>query len=228
MKVAAIQSNYIPWKGYFDIINSVDLFIFYDDVQYTRRDWRNRNLIKTPNGLKWLTIPVSSKRTLKICEVEIQNINWQKKHWQSIVHNYSKTKYFKEYQYFFEDIYLHTAWKSLSEFNQFVIKKISREILYIKTEFCDSRKYNLKHSKENRVLEFLKKCSATEYLCGPSAKTYLKEDFLKENGIKLFWMDYSGYLEYRQLYPPFNHYVSIIDLIFNEGPNAINYMKSFK
>ena len=227
MKVAAIQSNYIPWKGYFDMINSVDLFVFYDDVQYTTRDWRSRNQIKTSNGLKWLTIPVSSKRTQKIYEVKIPDNYWQKKHWQSIVHNYSKAKYFKQYKSFFEEIYLQTTWKNLSQFNQFVIKKISREILDIQTEFIDSREYNLIGTKEERILDLLTKCSATEYLSGPSAKSYLKEDFLQQKGIELIWMDFNEYPEYNQLHPPFQHYVSIIDLIFNEGSSSKNFMKSF-
>jgi len=227
MKVAAIQSNYIPWKGYFDMINSVDLFVFYDDVQYTTRDWRSRNQIKTSNGLKWLTIPVSSKRTQKIYEVKIPDNYWQKKHWQSIVHNYSKAKYFKQYKSFFEEIYLQTTWKNLSQFNQFVIKKISREILDIQTEFIDSREYNLIGTKEERILDLLTKCSATEYLSGPSAKSYLKEDFLQQKGIELIWMDFNEYPEYNQLHPPFQHYVSIIDLVFNEGSNSKNFMKSF-
>lgn len=227
MKVAAIQSNYIPWKGYFDIINSVDLFVFYDDVQYTNRDWRSRNQIKTSDGLKWLTIPISSNRTQKIYEVEISSNYWQEKHWRSIIHSYSKTKYFKQYKAFFEDIYLRKTWQNLSQFNQFVIKKISREILVIQTEIIDSREYNLIGTKEARILDLLIKCSATKYLSGPSAKSYLKEDYLEKNGIELIWIDYDGYPEYSQLYPPFQHYVSIIDLIFNEGPNIKKYMKSF-
>ncbi len=227
MKVAAIQSNYIPWKGYFDMINAVDLFVFYDDVQYTKRDWRSRNQIKTSDGLKWLTIPISSNRTQKIYEVEITDNYWQEKHWQSIIHNYSKAKYFKQYKSFFEKIYLQTSWRNLSQFNQFVISKISCEILDIQTEFIDSREYNLIGTKEERVLDLLIKCSATKYLCGPSAKSYLKEDFLQQKGIELIWMDYDGYPEYFQLHPPFQHYVSIIDLIFNEGSNSKNFMKSF-
>ncbi|MCF6333156.1 MAG: WbqC family protein [Draconibacterium sp.] len=227
MKVAAIQSNYIPWKGYFDIINSVDLFVFYDDAQYTHKDWRNRNQIKTPTGLQWLTIPIGSNRSQKIYEIQIINSYWQKKHWQSIVHNYSKAKYFRTYKIFFEQLYLEYKWTNLSSFNQFVIKKISREILNINTTIEDSRKYYLKGNGKERVLDLLLKCNAAEYLCGPSAKSYLKEEFLQHEKIKLIWVNYDSYPEYNQLYPPFNHYVSIIDLIFNEGPNARYFMKSF-
>jgi 6-pyruvoyl-tetrahydropterin synthase len=226
MKVAILQSNYIPWKGYFDIINAVDLFVFYDDVQYTTRDWRNRNRIKTPNGTKWLTVPVDGTRSKRICDVNICNDNWQQKHFKSIVMNYSKAKYFKSYISFFEEIYLNNVWEKLSEFNQYFIKRIYTDILKNSgTEFKSSCDFNLSGTKEARLLELLKKCSATEYLSGPSAKSYINEANFLKDGIKVIWMDYNNYPEYSQLYPPFNHFVSIIDLIFNTGPNANKYMK---
>ena len=227
MKVAAIQSNYIPWKGYFDMINLADLFVFYDDVQYTKKDWRNRNLIKTPNGLIWLTVPCNSTREQKIFEVEITNSGWQTKHWRSIELNYSKAPFFNRYKSVFKEVYFLKSWEFISELNQYLIKFISKEILKSKTHFADSRIYGLTGRKEERVLDLLKKCGATEYICGPSAKSYINEKIFLKEGIKIKWMDYSGYPEYRQLYPPFCHEVSIIDLIFNEGPEAGRFMKSF-
>src|SRR5579875_99675 len=104
--VAIIQSSYIPWKGYFDIINDVDEFIFLDDVQYTVRDWRTRNRIKTANGSMWLTVPAGSNRNRLICDVTIEDSSWQKRHWQTIRHNYSRAPYFREYESFFEELYL--------------------------------------------------------------------------------------------------------------------------
>ena len=227
MKVAVIQSNYIPWKGYFDIINAVDLFIFYDDVQYTHRNWRNRNLIKTPAGLQWLSIPCGTNTKRCIYEVTISNGPWQKKHWHAIELNYSRARYFKEYRPFFENIYLKNTWQNLSEFNQYLIKKISKEILNIDTVFKDSKDFRPVGKKEARILDLLKKCKATEYICGPLAKNYINEENFQSAGIKLEWMDYNGYPQYNQLFPPFSHNVSIIDLIFNEGPHATAYMKSF-
>lgn len=227
MKVAAIQSNYLPWKGYFDIINSVDLFVFYDDVQYTVKDWRNRNRIKTLHGPKWLTVPCSSSRNQLICEVEISDSHWQKKHWKSLIHNYRKAPYFEEYAPLMEEIYIGRRWKYLSELNQYLIRKISADILHINTRFEDSRQYRLQGVKEDRVLDLLYRCGATSYVSGPSAKAYIQEERFAKAGIDLIWMDYSGYPEYDQLYPPFEHQVSIIDLIFNEGPRACEYMLSF-
>ena len=224
-KVAILQSNYIPWKGYFDTIRSVDLFIFHDDLQYTKGDWRNRNKIKTPNGIKWLTIPCGTNEKRLICEVEITDHSWQKQHWNLIQMSYKKSEYFSVYKSFFEDIFLGENWKNLSDFNQTIIKKISKEILNIDTEFDDSRRYELKEKKGDRVIELLKKANAEYYLSGPAAKDYINEKVFKENNISLEWMDYSNYPEYTQLYPPFEHFVSIIDLIFNEGPNTLNFMK---
>lgn len=228
MKVATIQSSYLPWKGYFDIINAVDLFIFYDDVQYTKRDWRNRNRIKTSAGVKWLTIPCVANCDQLIYEVSLKDHHWQQKHWRAITHNYSRAKYFKHYEDFFESIYIGRTWHNLSELNQYVIKKISSEILHIDTRFEDSRNYSHTGKKEKRVLDLLSRCGATSYLCGPSARSYINEDHFSAANIELLWMDYTGYPAYQQLYPPFDHQVSIIDLIFNKGPQATAFMKTFE
>ncbi len=227
-RVAILQSNYIPWKGYFDIINKVDLFIFHDDLQYTKDDWRNRNKIKTNNGVEWLSIPCGRNEKRLICEVDLKDIKWQKKHWNKIYIHYNKTRYFNDYENIFKEIYLNKKWQNLSDINQFIIKEISHKILGIKTEFDDSRKYNLKKSKSDRVIELLKKVDATLYLSGPSAKNYLDVTKLKRAGIEIEWMDYSGYPEYKQCFPPFEHSVTMLDLIFNEGPDFYKLMKSFK
>jgi len=225
-KVAIIQSSYIPWKGYFDMIRNVDLFVFYDHVQYTKKDWRSRNYIKTPKGKKWLTVPCGYDTNRKIYEVELKDHSWQKSHWDSIKQNYKKAKYYWKYKAFFERIYLERKWNTLSEFNQSTIKEITSKLLGAKTVIEDSRKYNIQNSKEEGVKEILEKCEADIYLCGPSARSYLSQNFIESIRSKFVWMDYDGYPEYNQLYPPFDHYVSIIDLIFNEGENAVQYMKT--
>ena len=121
--VVILQSNYIPWKGYFDLIHDADLFIFYDDLQYTKNDWRNRNKIKTEQGLKWLTVPVGIDLNRLIYEVDIKDHTWQKKHWEIIKQSYSKCKYFSNYKSFFENIYLEQEWLNLSAMNQGIVKK---------------------------------------------------------------------------------------------------------
>lgn len=206
----------------------VDEFIFHDDLQYTKGDWRNRNRIKTSSGLAWLTIPCGSSEQRLICEVEIRDNDWQRKHWAKISQSYHKSPFFKKYSPFFEDIYLNKRWHSLSELNQYIIKNISLKIFNIKTVFSDSRSYNLQLRKQDRVLELLTKVGADYYLSGPAAKNYLNIDLFLENNIQLEWMDYSNYPVYNQLFPPFEHFVSIIDLIFNEGSNSKKFLKSFK
>src|SRR6266542_1166967 len=134
-KVAILQSSYIPWKGYFDLINLVDEFILFDDMQYTRRDWRNRNIIKTPKGPIWLTIPVEVKGKYyqKIKDTIISDPNWGKTHWATVVHNYSKARYFAMYREVFENLYLNSEEKFLSRVNYLFLSAIC-EILGIKTK----------------------------------------------------------------------------------------------
>lgn len=219
-KVAVIQSNYIPWKGYFDIIHDADLFIFHDDLQYTKNDWRNRNKIKTAQGTTWLSIPVGTREDRLICEVELNDSSWNRKHWNMIKQFYSKAPYFKKYLSFFEHVYLDSNWTNLSQLNQFLIHGISKEFLGIQTEFMDSRAFNLKLKKMDRLIELLQAANATLYISGPSAKAYIDENIFSQAGIKLIYKDYSGYPEYQQLFPPFEHAVSILDLLFNCGPDA--------
>lgn len=227
-RVALVQSNYIPWKGYFDLINMVDEFILFDDVQYTKRDWRNRNKIKTSNGVSWLTIPVEVKNKYyqKIKDTKISDKKWGKNHWNKIVACYSKAEYFKDYKDLFEEIYTNNEIEYLSQINYKFIKAIC-EILNITTKISFSSDYGIIEGKTERLIDLCYKVNATEYFSGPSAKNYIEKKNFDEKEIKLNWMDYSGYNEYKQLYPPFDHFVSIIDLIFNEGNKALKFMKSF-
>lgn len=227
-KIAVVQSNYIPWRGYFDLINSVDEFILYDDVQYTRRDWRNRNTIKSAAGVIWLTIPVEVKGKYfqKIRDTVVADKKWAHDHWRSVVHNYSKAAYFSEYEELFQDLYLGSEETLLSQINYRFIMAICR-ILGITITISWSMDYQLSGDKTERLVNLCRQAGATNYISGPAAKAYLDESLFEREGISVAYMDYSGYREYAQLYPPFQSQVSIIDLIFNEGPNAVNYLKSF-
>jgi len=227
-KIAIVQSNYIPWKGYFDMINMVDEFILFDDMQYTRRDWRNRNRIKTQNGLQWLTVPVKVKGKYfqKIYETEISEPGWGEKHWKTISYNYSRAKYFDEYKDLFEQLFLGLDEKYLSTINFRLLSTICK-ILGISTKISWSMDYEILDGKTERLVHICKQVNATEYISGPAAQDYIDEKLFKEAGIKLSYMDYSDYPPYSQLFPPFVHEVSVIDLIFNEDLNARKFMKSF-
>lgn len=228
-KVAILQSNYIPWKGYFDIIDQVDDFIFFDNMQYTKNDWRNRNKIKTKRGALWLTIPCETKGHIiegrKISETKITDKRWAKKHWKSICNAYAKAPYFKDYKAYFEKLYKECESEDyLCQVNyKFIIAIL--KLLNIKTKLHYDRDYELIDGKTERLIDVLQKVGATHYLSGPSAKDYIDEKLFEKAGIELLWMDYSGYKEYPQLFPPFEHNVSILDLIFNTGEDAIKYIR---
>jgi hypothetical protein len=224
MKVAVIQSNYIPWKGYFDIIHDVDLFVFYDDVQYTTNDWRNRNRINTPNGLIWLTVPVGTDSNRLICEVQLPDRRWATKHWKTIEQCYSRAPHFRRYRDFFADVYTARHWPTLSELNQFLIKAISRDILGITTQFEDSRTFCPQGSRLERLLDLLTKIGASTYVSGPSARDYINPDAFRAANIDLVYKSYEGYPEYNQRCKPFVHAVSIIDLLFNVGLDATHHI----
>ena len=222
--VAILQSNYIPWKGYFDIVHDVDLFIFFDDVQYTRRDWRNRNKLKTPRGPDWLTIPTTGNREQLIRDVRLSDPKWQSSHWQTIKQFYGKAPFFALYQELFADVYLGHKWSHLSALNQYLIQLISYQVLGIDTEFVDSTIYEATLTKQERILELLRKCEATHYLSGPAAKSYIDETRFEAAGVGLTWKDYSGYPEYSQFHGKFAHEVSILDLLFHTGADAPWYI----
>lgn len=227
-KIAISQSNYIPWKGYFDLINKVDEFILYDDAQFTRRDWRNRNKIKTAQGVQWLTIPVDVKGKYfqKINETKISDKNWSTKHWQQIKHNYSKAKNFKNYKDLFEELYFNCEEQYLSKINYKFIITINR-ILGIKTKIRFSDEFEIYGNQTEKLLNICKQCKANIYISGPAAKNYFDEQLAKKENIQVHWMNYENYEEYTQLYKPFEHGVSILDLLFNTDPIAY-IKKNFK
>lgn len=219
-KVVILQSNYIPWKGYFDLINDADEFIFYDDVQFTKNDWRNRNLIKTAQGLHWLSVPVGSDGNRLVCHVEIKDNSWQIKHYKTLVANYGKSPFFEIYQPFLKEIYIDNQWKNLSDLNQFIIRSVSNRFLGIDTVFRDSREMIALGKKQERLLEILRQVDARTYISGPAAKSYIDPAGFEADKIELVWKDYSGYPAYPQKHLQFEHGVSIFDLLFNVGPKA--------
>jgi hypothetical protein len=227
--IAIVQSNYIPWKGYFDLINSVDEFVLFDDMQYTRRDWRNRNKIKTANGVKWLTIPVQAKGkyTQAIRDVIVADADWATKHLKSIVVNYARSDFFADFSKIIEQTYLEASHlKTLSEINYLFIQTVCG-ILGILTEISWSWDYELENDKNLRLVSICKQAAAKHYISGPAAKTYLNDELFAAEDIAVSYFDYNQYPEYKQLYPPFDHHVTILDLIFNTGKNAKTFMRSF-
>jgi hypothetical protein len=228
-----VQSSYIPWKGYFDLINLVDEFILFDDRQYTKRDWRNRNRIKTARGVRWLTIPVAVKGrfTQRIDEVVVSDTDWANRHWDTLVQSYATAPCFKPQRALLEHLYLDCASKQqrLSDINRMFIDAVC-ERLGIKTRISRSADYALPVDIERsrRLVELCRAAGAGAYLSGPSARSYIDETEFEQAGISLEYMNYDGYPEYPQLHPPFDHQVTVLDLLFNVGHEAPAYMKSFR
>lgn len=225
-KIAVLQSNYIPWKGYFDLIASVDEFIIYDEMQYTKNDWRNRNKIKTTNGLEWITIPVRVESlTQRICDTQIFDKKWVKKHIATLQTNYAKASCFSNTKDFVFGLYEEASKEEkLSNVNYIFIKGIC-DFLNIKTKISFSTDYHLGVGKSERLINLCQQAKASVYLSGPSAKDYIDVNLFNENKIELEWIDYSGYKVYNQLNPPFEHGVTILDLIFNEGKDSRVFLK---
>ena len=230
--MAAIQSNYIPWKGYFDIINKVDKFILYDDVQYTPKNWRNRNRLKTPNGLKWLTVPVSADdqvaRADRLINVmKVTNDNWPDQHWAFIQSNYARSQHFDSLKNEIKDMYMEAKkFSYLSEINMHFIRAIC-SILEIGTEICFSTDFPLtKVGKSERPLELAVMAGADVFVTGgTAAEYYILEDW-SNAGVEVEFFEYDGYKKYWQQFPPFEHGVSILDLLFNTGADAKNHLLS--
>jgi hypothetical protein len=226
-RVAIVQSSYIPWKGYFDLIRRVDEFILYDDVQYTRRDWRSRNRIKTKDGLLWLTIPVIVKgRYLQaIKDTQIADSDWRRQHLRSIEAAYARAPYYRVHRDWLASLYREHSSRWLTEVNHHFISAIC-EVLGLGTRLTSSLSYTLSGSRTERLVDLCRQAGATGYLSGPSARSYIDSDAFAAAGIQLEYIDYEGYPEYPQLYPPFVHQVSVLDLLFHTGPDALRYLQT--
>ncbi len=224
--VAILQSNYIPWKGYFDMIAAVDEFILFDDMQYTRRDWRNRNQIKTPQGVQWLTVPVlvKGKYHQKIRDTEIDGLDWAGAHWKALEQNYRRSPHFAEVAAWLQPLYLEARYNHLSEMNRSFIEAVCR-YLGIGTRITNSWDYTLADGKTERLASLCAQAGGDEYISGPAAKDYVDEQVFDAMGIKLTWFDYSGYPEYPQLWGEFAHGVTVLDLLFNCGKDASRFMR---
>jgi WbqC-like protein family len=223
-KIAILQSNYIPWKGYFDVIAAVDEFILYDDMQFTKNDWRNRNQIKTQSGVQWLSVPVGQNIKRRIRDVQIPDSGWQTKHWKTIHANYAKSAFFDEIATWLEPIYLKEKHGNLSELNRRLIEAICG-YLQITTKIKNSWDYELGEGKSERLVNLCRQAGANAYLSGPAAKAYINEQIFAEAAIKLEWFSYDAYPIYPQLWGDFVHGVSIVDLLFNCGKTSPQFMK---
>ena len=226
-RIAISQSNYLPWKGYFDLIRSVDTFVLYDEVQYTRRDWRNRNRIKTAQGAAWLTVPVQVKGrfTEPISSIVVSDDKWPAIHWSSMRHAYARAKWFEEYSGPFAAYLNASPPAHLSQINRDLLEIVMAE-LRICTPLKWSYEFPESHAgRSERLLSICLAAGADTYVSGPAARAYLDESLFEDNGVEVQWFSYDGYPPYGQCHGEFVHDVSVIDLLFNTGPEAGQYLE---
>lgn len=224
MKVGIIQSCFVPWRGYFDFINDVDLFVFLDSVQYTKRDWRNRNRFKVAQGAVWVTVPVQKAPRGQLIQDTLIDYdqNWIEKIGGLLDNSYRRAPYYDRYRDAFMEI-LQREFKMLSELNITLTHWLMGE-LGISTETVMSKDLDSHGVKTDLLLDILKTVGASHYLSGPSAKDYLDHEAFRKAGIGLSYKNYE-YDEYPQLFHPFDGQVTVIDLLFNCGPKAPDHMK---
>jgi len=223
VNVVILQPSYIPWRGYFGQIRRADLFIFYDDVQYDKHGWRNRNQIKTAQGKQWLTIPVHSKGVTEGIPIKDVRIDWSrpwgKNHLKALTFAYNKTPYFRDYLSLLESFYARRD-ECLADFTIETTILLSRELGITSTRFLRSSDLpGIQGVKTDRLIQILKQVGASHYLSGPSARDYIEQEKFDGAGITLEYMEYN-YPEYPQLYLPFDPYVTILDLLFMTGKDA--------
>jgi hypothetical protein len=224
-RIAIVQSNYIPWKGYFALIAAVDQFVLYDDMQYTRRDWRNRNRIKTPTGLQWLSVPVLVKGRYEqtIRDTLIDGNGWADRHWKALQLNYRRAAHFEATTTWLEPLYRqpHTHLWAL---NRLFIEALCQR-LDIGTRLSASWDYRLEGERSERLASICAQAGADVYVSGPAARGYLDEAAFERRGIEVQWFSYDGFAEYPQLWGAFEHHVSVLDLLFNCGDDASRHLR---
>jgi hypothetical protein len=229
MKVVILQPSYIPWRGYFDQIRRADLFIFYDDVQYDKRGWRNRNQIKTSQGKQWLTIPVHSKGAREGIPINLIKIDWSKpwskNHLKALTFAYAKAPHFRSFLPWLESVYMRRD-ELLVDFTVDTTIELARKLGISHTQFMRSSELdNIDGRRTDRLVQILTCVGASHYITGPSARNYIEQHKFDAVGITLEYLEYN-YPEYPQLYPPYDPFVTILDLMFMTGAEALKYIDS--
>lgn len=227
MRISIIQSCYIPWKGFFDLIGRCDEYVIYDRMQFVKRHWHNRNRIRTANGLEWLTIPVVTKGRFDqaIDDVLIEK-PWAEKHWRALELAYRRAPFFEPFAPLVRGWYERADKETrLTDVNELFTREIG-VLLGLKTRIVRDTVYPAEGTKTARLLAIAAAAGANHYLSGPSARAYLDEALLAAAGIAPEWMSYEGYPEYPQLHGGFEHAVSVLDVLFNTGPEASRFIRS--
>ena len=223
MVIGILQPGYLPWLGFFEQMYRSDVFVIYDDVQYDKEGWRNRNRIKTANGIQWLSVPVLFKLSEAplITKIKIDNkVNWRKKHLTSIRQNYAKSKYFNDYIGFFDDAY-GRDWEYLIDLDMFFIRGLAACIGIGDKQIVCSSGLPVDGDRIDRLIDLCRFFGADVFYEGVAGKNYIEEDLFRDQGIRVEYQDYKHPV-YRQLYGKFIPYLSVVDLLFNHGKESLS------
>lgn len=226
MKLVVLQPGYLPWLGFFDQMHWADTFVIYDDVQYTKNDWRNRNRIKGPNGPQWLTVPIYFHLGDMIKDVALPvNKRWVKTHVKSLQFAYAKAKYFDDYFPRIKEL-IEAPHERLIDLDMALIMFL-KSTLGIDTQILYSSRMDVKDSKSQRLINICHECDATQYLTGDTARDYLDVKLFENNGIEVRYHHYK-HPEYPQLFGDFVPYLSVVDILFNCGSESLDYITERK
>lgn len=223
-----LQPSYLPWRGYFDLVDRADVFVFYDDVQYDKHGWRNRNRVKTANGPAWLTVPVHAHGAVEdgtpIAEIAIDHRrDWVRAHLETLRHAYRRQPFYARYAPLLASI-LERRHARLADLTIELTVALAQE-LGATTLFVRSSELPLRGRKNDRLLDVLERVGADRYISGPSARAYIAPERFAAAGIALEFADYD-YPPYDQPHPPFEPAVSIVDALFALGPATIDNIRA--
>ena len=229
--IIVTQSNYLPWRGWFDMLRQADGLVLLDSVQFTRRDWRNRNRIKTAQGTLWLTVPVEAKGRFSqaVDETQISGSGWAEQHLRSIALAYARAPHFAEmFPWLEAQLRAVSMEPLLSRMNEALIRAICERLSIALPITRDSdlmpREALPALEPSERLAALTEAMGGTRYVSGPAAQAYLDPAPFARRGIEVVWMDYTGYPEYPQLWDGFEPAVSVIDLMLNTGAEAPRYL----
>lgn len=216
-----LQPHYLPYSGFFKLVQESDVFVFLDNVQFEKQSWQDRNRIKVHNGIQWLRVPTIRSFGQPIKDVRINNdLNWQAQHWKAITNSYSRANHFQKYHSFFEREVYSRTWEKLADLNIFIITELTKQ-LGLKTKFVRASELGVEGKRTELVVNILKKIGADRYYSNLGSKEYMDQErhFFKDLGVKIEFMDYQ-HPTYPQLFGNFIPYLSVIDLLFNQGENS--------
>jgi hypothetical protein len=225
MIIAIHQPQYLPWLGYFDKMDQADAFCYLDNVQYKKNEWQNRNRLKTAQGWQWVTVPVKYRFPQKIIEVTLNEaVKWQHKQLQALVTNYKKSLYFDDYFPIFESA-LKQDFDSIADVNIHMITQI-REILGFNSKpVVRASELSLSEDPTGRLIDICKHFCGDTYLAGQDGANYMDMEQFGKSGIKVITQKYDHPV-YPQCFGDFQSHMSIVDLIFNCGPESLDIIRT--